>query len=78
MIFFKTRKLSNSIVDSSLKMTASLMYDSDDGNEVLNINIFNTSFKDVSIGDFGIDYRNQRLKYNRLNALKYYNIYFYN
>ncbi len=63
MIFFKTRKLSNSIVDSSLKMTASLMYDSDDGNEVLNINIFNTSFKDVSIGDFGIDYRNQRLNF---------------
>lgn len=63
IILIKAGKLSSSIVDSSIKMTASLMFDSDDGTEFLNINIFNTSFKDVTIGDFGIDYKNQRFNF---------------
>ncbi|HBD05986.1 MAG TPA: hypothetical protein DCY93_01055, partial [Firmicutes bacterium] len=59
----KTKNISNNIIESSLKMTASLMYDSDIGDEFLNINIFNTTFRDVVISDFGLDYKNQRLNF---------------
>ncbi len=62
-VTIKTKNISNNIIESSLKMTTSLMYDSDIGDEFLNINIFNTTFRDVVISDFGLDYKNQRLNF---------------
>lgn len=63
LMIIKVTVITRNTVDSSLKMSATLMFESDHGAEFMDISIYNTNFRDVNIRDFGIDYRNQHLNF---------------
>lgn len=62
-LIIKVKVITQNTVDSSLKMSATLMFESDYGAEFMDISIYNTNFRDVTVRDFGINYRNQHLNF---------------
>lgn len=62
-LIVKVRVITRNTVDSSLKMSATLSFESDMGAEFMDISIYNTNFRDITVRDFGINYRNQHLNF---------------
>ncbi len=57
------RKAAHALSQTSLKMTASVSYDSDNLGESLEITVFNNNFRDIVLHDFGFSYKNQRVSF---------------
>ena len=63
LTYLKSRKIYRQNNESQITMRADVELSTENSNVTLNINLYNASFKDVTLSQLGFIYKNQRIDF---------------